>query len=375
MSEHKMIPVASPDIGPLEIQYVNEAVSSGWVSSMGPFIDRFEAGFSAFCETPHAIALSNGTDAVYLALEAVGVGRGDEVILPALTFAAVAAVVKQLGAQPVLADIDAEHWCIDPAAVERAITKKTKAIVAVHSYGHPADMQALLAIGELAGVPVIEDAAEAHGARCRGALVGGIGRIGAFSFYGNKILTTGEGGAVTTHDAELAAKMRFLKDHAMSPQRRYFHTEVGHNFRMTNLQAALGCAQLERREELFAARRAVLDAYLEAWGEDPRLSFNPKASWAEPVVWMVCAMIPKESQQDREALLTALRSAGIDTRPFFIPIAEMPPYQDCRVVGAEGEGTPVAESVSQRAFNLPSGHGLSTEQIKNIVKTLKEELR
>ena len=371
---NRRYPVAQPDIGDLEVAYVTEAVRSGWVSSIGSFVDRFEADLARFCETEHAVALSNGTDAVFLGLKALGVRPGDEVLVPALTFAAVPAVVVHRGAQPVLVDVDPVTGCIDPVAVERALSPKVKAVVAVHLYGHPADMDAILAVTEPAGVPVLEDAAEAHGARVRGRRVGGIGAAAAFSFYGNKVFTTGEGGAITTGDAELAGRVRFLKDHAMDPARRYYHTEAGHNCRMTNLQAALGCAQLERVEALLAARRRVLDAYVRAWGEDERIAFNPAAPWAEPVVWMVCARLAPDANIDRDALLARLADLGVDTRPFFVPLPDLPPYAACRVVGRDGEGAPAARALAGRGFNLPSGYGLGGDDVAVIVDRLRQAL-
>lgn len=367
-------PVAQPDIGDLEVAYVTEAVRSGWVSSIGHFIDRFEADLARFCETEHAVALSNGTDAVFLGLKALGVGPGDEVLVPALTFAAVPAAVVHLGAAPVLVDVDTLTGCIDPAAVERALSPRVKAVVAVHLYGHPADMDAILAVTQPAGVPVLEDAAEAHGARVRGRRVGSIGAAAAFSFYGNKVFTTGEGGAITTGDADLAARVRFLKDHAMDPTRRYYHAEAGHNCRMTNLQAALGCAQLERVDTLLKARRRILDTYLRVWGEDERLAFNPAAPWAEPVVWMVCARLHPELDLDRDVLLARLSDLGVDTRPFFVPLPDLPPYAACRVVGRDGEDAPVARALGGRGFNLPSGHGLGEDDVERIVDRLREAL-
>lgn len=346
MTARPFIPVSEPDIGELELRYVTEAVRSGWVSSIGPFVERFEAEFARFCQVKHAVAVSNGTTALHLALLALGVGPGDEVIIPDLTFVATGNAVLYCGAKPVLVDVTAETWCIDPALVEKAITSRTKVILPVHLYGHPADMEAILALARPRGIAVVEDAAEAHGAKCRGKVVGGIGDIGCFSFYGNKILTTGEGGMVTTNDDRLAARVRFLKDHAMDPTRRYFHPEVGYNYRMTNVQAALGCAQLERAEELLAKRRRVMEAYRDALAGLDGVQLNPHAPWADPVPWMVCLV------QDRvpaDVLAARLRDQGIDTRPFFVPLHDLPAFHDPDT----GTG-PVAGRLSCNGLNLPS---------------------
>ncbi len=362
----KSYPVSSPDIGELELKYVSEAVKSGWVSSIGEFVERFEKGFSEYCGADYGVAMTNGTDALFIALKALGVGPGDEVIIPALTFVAVPAVVLHVGAEPVLVDVHPEYWCLDPVAVERAITPKTKAIVVVHVYGHPADMDLIMEMARKRGIKVVEDCAEAHGAKYKGKTVGSIGDVGCFSFYGNKIVTTGEGGMTVTNDADLAAKMRFLKDHAMDPNRRYYHPEAGFNCRMTNIQAAMGCAQLERIEALQNKRAKILNWYREALSGVDWISLNPRMSWAEPVNWLVCALLSDELAARRDEILAELRSNGVDTRPFFVPVQEMPPYSRCRVVGTEGDSTPVTKRLSQTGFNLPSSPRLIEKEIGYI---------
>lgn len=368
------IPVAVPDIGDLELTYVSDAVRSGWVSSIGEFIGRFESGFARFCEAKHGIAVANGTVAIEVALKALGIGPGAEVIIPAMTFAAVGAVVVHLGAEPVLADIDPACWCIDPRAVERAITARTKAVVPVHSYGHPADLRPILDVCGGRGIRVVEDAAEAHGARYRGRRVGAIGDAGCFSFYGNKIVTTGEGGAVVTDDDDLAARIRVLKDHAMDPGRRYYHLEAGYNFRMTNLQAALGCAQLERADEFMRKRSEILRWYREDLGGTEGLRLNPGMPWAEPVNWIVCAVLDDRLAGSRDALLASLREVGIDTRPFFVPLGEMPPYRSARQVGSEGTGNPVAARIAKAGFNVPTSVHLDRESVRRIAHALRAGL-
>ena len=272
------IPISKPFIGAREKELVLDALDSGWVSSIGKYIDEFEANFARYCGTEYALAVSNGTTGLHLALAALGLQPGDEVIIPDLTFVATANAVAYTGATPVLADVDADTLCIDPASVKSLISERTKAIIPVHLYGHPADMDALIEIGRAHGVDIIEDAAEAHGAEYRGRRVGALGRCGVFSFYGNKVITTGEGGMLTTDDREFYQRARRLRDHAMSPQRRYFHEERGFNYRITNLQAALGVAQLERIDDFLDRRAEIMGWYNAELDRHVRLSVTPLAS-------------------------------------------------------------------------------------------------
>ncbi|MEN9422652.1 MAG: hypothetical protein RL122_35, partial [Pseudomonadota bacterium] len=255
------LPVSRPTITKKEIEYVTAAIASGWVSSLGEYITAFEEKFAEFCGTKYALTCSNGTTSLHLALVTMGISVGDEIIMPDLTFIATANAAKYVGAVPVLVDIERDTLCIDPAAIEAAITEKTKAIMPVHLYGHPANMPAIMAIAEKYNLLVIEDAAEAHGAEVNGKRVGSWGHCGSFSFYGNKVITSGEGGMITTDDEALYTRAKYLRDHAMSPTKRYWHTEVGFNYRMTNLQAALGLAQLERIDEILAKKQEAFEWY------------------------------------------------------------------------------------------------------------------
>lgn len=374
----RFLGIAAPDLGELERRYLADAMASGWISSIGPYVDRFERGLARFCETEHAVAVASGTTALTVTLAALAVGPGHEVIIPAHTFAAVAAAVRHVGAEPVLIDVHPDHWCLDPALIERALSPRTAAIIAVHAYGHPADLDPILAVAASRAIPVIEDGAEAHGARYKGRMVGSLATAACFSFYGNKILTTGEGGAVVTADPDLAARVRLLKDHAMSPTRRYYHTAVGYNFRMTNLQAAIGCAQLERVDQLLAVREYNLACYQEALAPlAPVLRLNPCEPWANPVNWLTCGLLQGAAAGRRDALAAALRTAGIDTRPFFVPLHQLPPYQDCRLITAETDAsvretpgpTPAqtqAERIARSGLNLPTGAGVSADWIAAI---------
>jgi perosamine synthetase len=366
LPDEPLLPIAEPDLGPLEESYLLDAFKSGWISSLGPYIQRFESEFASFCGVKHAIAVSNGTVALHLSLLAAGIGPGDEVIVPALTFVATAAAVRHAGAEPVFVDSEPEIGTLDPLAVERAIGPRTKAILPVHLYGHPANMDPILALASAKGLVIIEDAAEAHGARYKGRVVGCMGHLSTFSFYGNKILTTGEGGAVVTDDDALAARVRFLKDHAMDPVRRYWHPEVGYNYRMTNLQAALGCAQLKRCAELSGKRQRVVDLYREAF-KGSGVTINPGKPWADPVPWLVCALLPEgTSRTMRDELMVRLKSEGVDSRPYFHLLTNMPPYLECRRHGVHGSSLEVAEDLSARGLNLPSITRLDLEPAERI---------
>lgn len=355
-----MIPVSEPFLGERERQYLLDAFDSGWISSAGPYIERLERAFASFCGVTHAVAVSNGTVALHLALHALGIAEGDEVIVPDLTFVATGNVVLHAHAVPVIVDVDPETWCMDPAAFERAITDKTRVVIPVHLYGHPADMERINAIARARGVTVIEDAAEAHGAQIGARRVGSFGRCAAFSFYGNKIMTTGEGGMVTTNDAELAERLRFLRDHGMSRSRRYWHTEVGFNYRMTNLQAAIGLAQLEQIDLLIRLRREVVERYRRNLAGVPGLSLNPCRAGVTNTYWMACLRCAGWNEERRAAAMTVLREKGVDTRPFFYPLSAMPMYAGAR------HDTPTAHLVSPTGINLPSSAKLSPEQVDRV---------
>ncbi len=340
------IPVAEPDVGALEEKYLVQAFRSGWISSLGEYVTAFEETFADFCEVEYGVAVSNGTVALQLALLAANVGPGDEVIVPPLTFVATAAAVRHVGATPVFVDCEPEIGTMSPGALANAMTARTKAIIPVHLYGHPADMDPIMEFANKQGLVVIEDAAEAHGARYKGRKVGSIGHMATFSFYGNKLITTGEGGMVVTSSPDLAARIRLLKDHAMDPARRYWHQEVGFNFRMTNLQAAIGCAQIERFDEIIGKRRGILASYREAFAEDSEIVINPSMPWAEPVPWQVCVLLPsKYTDIKRDSLMLALKSELIDSRPYFNMLCDMPPYRPELINAHKCVDYPVARRV------------------------------
>jgi len=363
----KFIPISEPSITKKEIKYVTDAVKSGWVSSIGEYITKFEEKFAEYIGTKYALTVTNGTAALHLALVSLGIKEGDEVIIPDFTFVATANAVAYTGAKPIMVDIDKNTLCINPESVKKAITSKTRAIIPVHIYGHPCDMDAIDKIAKQYNLYVIEDAAESHGAEYKGKKVGSIGDIGCFSFYGNKIMTTGEGGMITTNNKELYEKMKYLRDHAMSKDKRYWHTEIGYNYRMTNLQAALGLAQLERVGKLVEKKRQIFNWYKEFLKDVNGIKLNPEKEGVRNVYWMVCLIIEKDFGMNRDALMVRLKEKGIDTRPFFYPISKMPMYKG-------NETNPIAYEISQRGLNLPSGVNLKRGEVKYICQQIKEIL-
>lgn len=354
-----MINISKPSIGDNEIQCVNNAVASGWVSSQGEYIEIFERNFAEFCGVKHCVLVSNGTVSLHLALEVLNIGFGDEVIIPDLTFVATANVIKMAGATPVIADVRESDWCLDPLDVQRKITNRTKAIIPVHLYGHPAPMDELQKIASKHSLSIIEDAAEAHGARYNNKIVGGMSDFASFSFFANKIITTGEGGALTTNSFELAERARFLRDHGMSREKRYWYTEVGYNYRLTNMQAALGYAQLARVESFIEQREQLLVWYKRYMNID-NISWNPSLPKTKPVNWMTCLVINDFSREDRDRLIDNLKLEGIDSRPFFYTVSSLPMYQQ--------ESCPVSARLSASGLNLPTYPGLTEESIQFIAE-------
>ncbi|HLZ02772.1 MAG TPA: DegT/DnrJ/EryC1/StrS family aminotransferase [Bradyrhizobium sp.] len=360
-------PISKPSIGARERELVLDALDSGWVSSIGKYIDEFEQGFARYCGTEYALTASNGTTGLHLVLAALGIGAGDEVIIPDLTFVATANAVAYTGATPVLADVDPDTLCLDPASVAAKLSPRTRAIMPVHLYGHPADMDALRDIAERSGIAVIEDAAEAHGAEYKGRRVGGLATCGVFSFYGNKVITTGEGGMLTTNDRELYQRAKRLRDHAMSPVRRYFHEERGFNYRITNLQAALGVAQLERIGELLARRTEIMNWYHSEIATSEGIRLNRVRNWARSAFWMVCLEVDHFDEKRRDAFMGALRARGIDSRPYFCTMSSMPMYRQAPL--------PVAARKAEIGLNLPSYYELTKSDVAQIGANVNELLK
>jgi perosamine synthetase len=366
-NEQKFYPVSMPVLGGRELEYVTDAVTSGWISSLGAYVTRFEEEFADFCGTTHAITVSNGTVALHLALHALGIGEGDEVIVPDLSFIATANAVLMTGATPVFADIEADSLCLDPKSLAELVTPRTRAVIPVHLYGHPADMNAIRLVAEAHGLAVIEDAAEAHGSAIGGARVGSFGDCATFSFYANKNMTTGEGGMIVTNDDALAHEIRMLRDHAMSPKKRYWHERMGFNYRMTNLQAALGCAQMEQVNGFLEKRRALFDGYAQRLADVPGLSLNREAPGTINSYWMICAEIEGADAPLRDRICAVLRTQGVDTRPYFYPMSQMP-YIDLPA------NTPVAHRKSGSGFNLPTYLSLNDADLDTICKAVRQAI-
>jgi perosamine synthetase len=353
-----------------ETQYVNECLESTWISSVGRFITDFEDAFSKVAGTRHAVATNNGTTALHLSLTAIGIGPGDEVIVPTLTYIATANAVRYCGATPVLADVELDTMNLDPSDLEHRITERTKAIIPVDLYGHPADMTGIMALAHRFGLKVVEDAAEAHGARLEGRPVGSLGHLGTFSFFGNKIVTTGEGGAVTTDDDDLAERLRLLRGQGMDPARRYWFIETGFNYRMTNVAAAIGVAQLERMEEMLERRRQIGDLYTELLGEEKEIVLPTQRSEAQRVDWLYTVRVSGFSTETRNTLIDDLYAAGIETRPVFYPLHVMPPYRT-----DPAQSFPVAERIGAEGISLPTHTQLSDGDVKTVATALVSAVR
>lgn len=367
-----MIPVASTVFGKEEKREILDCLEKNWVTK-GPKVDLFEKRFSSYCSGKYGTATNNGTSALHTALMAIDIRKGDEVILPSLTFISTANVVLYCNANPVFIDSHPDYWCIDPEKIEEKITRKTKAIIPVHLYGHPCDMGPILDIAEDHGLYVIEDAAEAHGAEYKGGKVGALGDIGCFSFYANKIITTGEGGMCVTNNTELYERMRLLLDQGMPEKgRRYYHTLLGFNYRMTDLQAAIGLAQLKKINGFIMKKRRIASEYSRLLEGVDGIRLPVEMEWARSVYWMYSLLIEGETRGciGQADVMTRLRERGIDSRPFFHP-CHMQPYM--RKYGGKTR-LPVAEFLGRNGINLPSGVDLTRGDINRVCYTLKEIL-
>lgn len=360
-----MIPVAEPDLRGNELKYVTNCVVTEWVSSLGKYVGAFEERMAALCGMEYAVSVCNGTAALHLALVTLGIGPGDEVIVPSLTFVATANAVSYTGAIPVFVDSEPDFWQLDPTLLEERITERTKAIIPVDLYGHPADMDPINEIAQRHDLFVVEDAAEANGALYKGRPCGSLGDMACFSFYGNKVITTGEGGMILTDNAEWYERARMLRDHAMSATERYFHPEIGFNYRLTNIQAALGLAQCERLGEFVRIKRRNAALYAKRLADVPGITLAPEANWAKNIYWMYSILVDEDYPLSRNELMTALRERDVDTRPFFRAIHTMPCHP-------RKESFPVAEKLSARGINLPSSVKLTEEQIDFICQQIAE---
>lgn len=359
------IPIYKPSLDGNEKKYLNECLESTWISSKGRFIAEFERRFAQYTDVKHAASVCNGTVALHLALVALGIGPGDEVIVPTLTYISSANAIAYTGATPVFVDSSKSTWQMDPDDVVRKITSKTKAVMAVHLYGHPCDMEALTSIARDKSLFLVEDCAEAFGARYKGRHVGTFGDIATYSFYGNKTITSGEGGMVVSNDETLYNRSVHFKEQGLAMYRQYWHDVIGYNYRMTNICAALGLAQLERADSLLAKKREIAKSYREGLAGLP-VTFHDETVNVHHSFWMCSILV--EDPSYRDPLRVALESAGIETRPLFYPIHTMPMY------ASKYRRLPVAESLGWRGINLPSWPGLGDEHIHFIINEIKGAL-
>lgn len=371
-TRRSLIPVCEPTLTGNEMKYVQQAIETNWISSAGSFIRDFEAQFAEACGVKYGIACANGTVAMHLAMATLGLEPGDEVIIPTFTMIATINAVTYCGATPVLVDMEPDYWQMDVDHVAARITPRTKAIVPVHIYGHPTDMDPLMELGAKHGIKVIEDAAEAHGAEYKGHRTGGLGDAAGFSFYGNKILTTGEGGMITTNDREIARLAWNLRDHAFSTERHFWHKYVGFNYRMTNLQAAVGLAQVEQMDHFVERRRQNALEYNCRLHGIPGIHTPKEAEWAKNVYWMYGILVDEQEYgMNRDQLRQVLADNGIETRTFFIPMHCQPVYWKV----FQGERYPIAEQLCRNGFYLPSASSLSLEELEFVCSVIRDAAR
>lgn len=363
-----MIPVNEPWLGPEEAERARAAVASGWISGQGEHVLEFERRWSARCARRHGISVSSGTAALETAVHALGLPRGSEVILPAFTMISCVAAVLRNDLVPVFVDADPRTWCMDVEHVARSVTERTRAVMAVHIYGHPVDMDPLLELARARNLAVIEDAAEAHGARYRDRPCGSFGDVSAFSFYSNKIVATGEGGMVVCDDDAVAADCRDYRNLYFDSRQRFLHRRLGQNYRMTNVQAAIGCAQLDRMSRALERKRAMAALYDELLAGAPELQLPPRSERCESVFWVYGVVLGDGHRLDARGLKRRLREQGVDSRPFFVGLHEQPVMREAGV--APPDPLPVTERLSRRGLYLPSGLAITTEQIERSAQAL-----
>ncbi len=361
------IPIMEPLLTGNELAYVTDCIKTGWISSQGSYVKQFEKIIAEFCQMPHALAVSNGTVALHLALEALGIGEGDEVIVPDITFAASINAVIYCGATPVLVDITRDTWTMDISSLEKAITKKTKAIMPVHLYGHPCAMDELISIAKKNNLLIVEDCAESLGAEYKGKPTGSFSDAATFSFFGNKTITTGEGGMILFNDKNVYEKAAVLRDHGMSKQKKYWHEFIGYNYRLTNLQAAVGVAQMEKVETFVNAKRKLAARYNSVFSKQKGIICPAEKDWAKNSYWLYTILIEKEFGISRDELISKLLKNGVETRPVFYPLHIMPPY----IKYAGNNKFPNSDYVSQHGISLPSSVTLSDSELTSIENAIQ----
>ena len=366
-----MIPVCEPLIGDNVLPLVKQTVESGWISSEGEYIREFENKWAEYCGVQYGVAVANGTCALQIAMRALKLPPGSEVILPAFTIISCAIAIIEAGCIPVLVEAEPDTWNIDLAQIEAKITPHTRAIMPVHMFGHPVDMRGLMDIARKHNLKIVEDAAESHGAEVEGQRVGGIGDMGCFSFYANKIITTGEGGMVVTNNAEYAERLRSLRNLSFRPERRFYHTEIGHNYRLTNLQAAVGVAQVERIEQHIEQKRWMAREYKSRLSGLP-IALPVERNWAKNVYWMYGLVLDDSVPFEAVEFARRLREKGVDTRPLFLGMHEQPVLQDMGLF--KQESYPITERLARRGLYLPSGLTLTEAQIDEVSATVRSIL-
>lgn len=367
-----MIPVCEPLVTAHDIELVNDALQSGWISSAGKYLDLFEERWATYCGMPYGIAVSNGSTALDVAVALLNLEPGDEVIMPTFTIISPAQSVVRAGGIPVLIDSTPDSWQMDLSQIESKITSRTRAILVVHIYGHSADMNPILEIARRYNLTVIEDAAEVHGAEYKGKRCGGLADISTFSFYANKLVTTGEGGMVLVRTQELAERARSLRNLCFQKQQRFLHDELGYNFRMTNLQAALGVGQLERINQIVDQKRAIAAAYTALLKDIPSLQLPIEKPWAKNVYWVYGIMLDEKLGINAQQMADRLRTAGVDTRPFFLGMHQQPVFHKMGLF--IDEHYPVAERLAKQGLYIPNGLNLTETQIEFVANAIKENL-
>jgi perosamine synthetase len=365
-----MIPVSEPIIGEEEIEFVTDALRKGELSgTFGHYLEGFEKEFSAYTGCKYGVAVSSGTTALHLAVAAAGIGPGDEVIVSSSTNIATALGVVHNGAIPVPVDCEEQTWNLDAGLIESLITPNTKAIIPVHLFGHPVDMDVLMKIAKKHNLIVIEDCAESHGATCRGKMTGSFGDMACFSFYANKVITTGEGGMVVTSDADLYAKLKLLRNLAFT-EPRFRHEEAGYNFRMTGYQAAMGLAQLRKIDRIINEKRRVAHTYNKCLSGITGLQLPTERDWAKNVYWMYAVVVNPEFGMTRNELAKRLKAQGVDTRTFFCSMSDQPCLQ--KIEGFKHIPTPVASRIWETGFYLPSTYTLSEVDIRFVADSIRK---
>ncbi|WP_033072927.1 DegT/DnrJ/EryC1/StrS family aminotransferase [Sphingopyxis sp. MWB1] len=367
------VPVNEPLLTDEDFQPLEEAFRSGWISSAGRYVDEFEQGWADYCGQSHGIAVANGTVALQVAVEALGIGQDDEVIMPSYTIISCALAAVRAGAKPVLVDCCPRTFNMRTDEIEAKITPATKAIMVVHMFGHPVDMDPVLALAEKHGLAIIEDAAEVHGARYLSGrdtdsatwrVCGGMGHIATFSFFANKLITTGEGGMLITSDDHLAKRCRDLRNLCFRPDRRFLHTELGHQYRMTNMQAAVGVNQVKRIEDIVERKRAIAAEYTARLGRLPSIQLPIEENWGRSVFWVYPLLLDDDHPLDAANFAAALKAEGVESRPFFLGMHEQPVFHDMGLF--LGETYPVTERIARKGLYIPSGLAITDDQMGHV---------